>query len=102
MDKQRETIGKDMVFKSLKQVIMRDTGRMIELLEKEYSSITMEIFIKVNGKMIGLTDKEYFKIKWEVFMKAGLKMEKRVAMVYKNGLMVQNIQVNSRTVKSTE
>ena len=79
---------------------MKVTGSMIELLEKGYSCITMETFIKANGKMISLMGKEYIKIKRDVFMKAGLKMGKRVAMVYKNGPMARNIQVNSGTVKS--
>ena len=92
----------DMAFMSIKQVIMRGTGRMIELVEKAYSSIMMGIFIKANGQMISLMGKEYIKIKRVLFMKAGLKMERRVAMVYKNGLMVQNIRVNSGTVNSME
>ena len=73
---------------------MKDTGRMINFMEKEATNMKMEELMKENGKMVRLMDMEYISILWVGSMKVnGIKTHKlgKVMKYIQMGLLMMVI-----------
>ena len=89
----------DMVFNIGQMVhIMKVTGIIIKLRVKELSGMLRATFIEVNLKMIWLMGMESILILMVQNTKVSSEMMFKKAMVKKNGLMVPNTSVATKTV----